>query len=138
MRVILDTNVLFSGLGSHGKASPPVLLVAQVLRASTRLVLSNALFQEYVGVLGRPSFQRWSGLDNEAVRRVLDALAAGALWHVPPRSQLVCPDEDDQHLWDLLAIEPEASLITGERVLLESGDFPGHVLRPREALALLG
>ena len=38
---------------------------------------------------------------------------------------------DDQHLWGLLAAEPEAVLVTGDKALLESEAFPGRIVNPR-------
>lgn len=50
----------------------------------------------------------------------------------PRLGPLRAPDPDDQMLWDLLGAMPESVLVTGERRLLQTIDFPNRVLSPRQ------
>jgi predicted nucleic acid-binding protein len=42
------------------------------------------------------------------------------------------PDPGDAHLWSLLASEPDAVLLTGDRLLLENPRTQNSVISPRE------
>ena len=71
----------------------------------------------------------WDGL--------LATITANAVWRDPPSpsSATTAPDAGDAHLWDLLACEPHAALVTGDQLLLNN-PYPGRVLmQPRQLWA---
>jgi predicted nucleic acid-binding protein len=68
---------------------------------------------------------------STAATQLLDLEYFG-LMVAPDAALTAAPDPDDQHVWDLLAVFPNANLITGDRLLLQSNDFPGRILSPRE------
>lgn len=76
MRLVLDTDVLLSGLRSTIGASR-VLLLAKEAEVVTPLV-SVATVIEYEAVLKRPEHRHVAGLDADAVDRFLDAFVARA------------------------------------------------------------
>jgi putative PIN family toxin of toxin-antitoxin system len=73
MRVVLDTNVLYSALASPSGASAEVLRAAR--RDKVMVLASVPLFVEYEAVLTRTDFLEFSGLTTEDVQSVLDVLA---------------------------------------------------------------
>lgn len=106
-------------------------MVAAVLGREVNVLLSDELLQEYRRVLVRPRAGARHGLAPAQIDALLDGF--GSIGRIlatevgPP-----CPDADDQHLWDLLATAPEAGLVTGDKALLRSMDFPGRIVSPRE------
>ncbi|MBI4229249.1 MAG: putative toxin-antitoxin system toxin component, PIN family [Planctomycetes bacterium] len=107
MRIVLDTNVLVSGLLSP--YGPPGELVR--MAAAGRLILCHdaRILAEYREVLARPKF----GFDREHVDAVLvqihaagEAVAAGPL----PRR---LPDPDDEPFLEVALAAGAACLVTG-------------------------
>lgn len=125
--VIVDTNVLFSGLGR------PLGIPARVVSAVVpqRMIVGSDLLSEYRRVLLEPRALAFLGLTEDDIEAVLSDIEAGAQIE-PSSAGPTCPDPADQHLWDLLAGVPQAVLVTGERLLLSSGHFPGRIMSPRE------
>ena len=94
-------------------------------------LLSELLLEEYRQVLSRPRAIAWHGWSRDAIAELVAALRLiGRV--VPLGVGPACPDPRDQHLWDLLATEASSILVTGERALLESDDFTGRILSPRQ------
>ncbi len=125
--VVIDTNVLFSGLGRP--LGIPARVVSSVV--PERMIVGTDLLNESRRVLLEPRALAFLGLTTDDIETVLSDIEAGA--QIEARSAgPACPDPTDQHLWDLLASVPEAVLVTGERMLLSSGHFPGRILSPRE------
>jgi putative PIN family toxin of toxin-antitoxin system len=91
MRIVLDTNVLVSGLLSA--AGPPAWIVEAVLTGDLELALDMAIRQEYEEVLGRPEF-RFPAAQVETLLSVVDRFA---FWvpAVPP-CPVALPDPDDE------------------------------------------
>lgn len=80
MRIVLDTNVLVSGLLSpHG---PPGRIVDLFLDGSVTLLVDDRIVMEYREVLARPRF-RFDPVDVDAVLSLIDTagerVAAGPL-----------------------------------------------------------
>ena len=129
--VVLDANVLYSGLFPD-RTRPPARAVDAVFGGDQfTAIVSDELLAEYREVPVREGALKRFGKSRAEVLEFLEALRAVGREVVtvpgPP-----CPDPRDQHLWDLLASEPRAVLVTGERVLLGSGHFPGRILSPRD------
>jgi putative PIN family toxin of toxin-antitoxin system len=135
--VIIDANVMVSGAGDL-RGTPPVAVVNAVVDGVVRLVVSTALLAEYRRVLSRPKLRRVHGLDAAGIDAFLWLVDDRAQLVVAPATDVAAPDPGDQHLWDLLAAAPEAILVTGDRKLLESSDFPGRILSPREFVERYG
>jgi predicted nucleic acid-binding protein len=122
--------VVVSGL-IRGGTSPARVLDAAVA-GEIAVVLSLDLLDEYEGVPGREHIQRrLQGRGSDVVAAV-DGLRANAMVVEPDPGPYLAPDPGDQHLWDLLGAVPDAILVTGDRRLLESADYPDRVLSPRQ------
>jgi putative PIN family toxin of toxin-antitoxin system len=128
---IIDTNVLVAGLISGQADSRTVKIVDAMLDGKMIFLLSPELLQEYRAVLIRPKLLRLHGLDEEQVDQLLTEITANALWRdlVPDVTERA-PDPGDDHLWKLLAVEPSAALVTGDRLLCENPPSQSSVLSP--------
>jgi len=128
---VVDTNVLVAGLISAQPESPTARIVDAMLDGRLIYLLSPQLLQEYRRVLLRPKLLRLHGLDEEQIDQLLTELAANAIWRETPNETTEhAPDPGDEHLWQLLATEPAAALITGDRLLSEHPPMHHAVLSP--------
>lgn len=105
MRIVLDTNVLVTGLLSP--FGPPGEIVRMVSSAELTLGFDARILSEYGEVLARPRF----GFDEDAVAALLDFIACRG--HTVASSPLVerLPDPDDEPF-------PEVALACGAECLV--------------------
>lgn len=135
---IIDTNVLVAGLLTRNPESPTALLLDAMLEGSLFFLLSPALLQEYREVLARPRLMSMHGLTHEEIDHLLTDLTANALWRDPPADGAqTAPEPGDTHLWALLAAEPAAILITGDKLLLDNPEPGRSVITPSGCCSLL-
>lgn len=127
--VIIDTNVLVSGLLTCEPDAPTAQIVDGILAARFPFLLSVALLAEYRAVLLRPRVRRLHGLTAQEVDAVLETIAEHGVVRQPACGDLA-PDPGDQHLFDLLASEPGAALVTGDRRLVDEPPPGTAVLSP--------
>ena len=106
MRVVLDTNVLVSGLSTP--FGPPGQIIRIVADGSVALCYDARILAEYREVLHRPNFPFSSG----SVEALLDQIVANGIViaAMPLRSSL--PDRDDEPFLEV-ALAGEAPLVTG-------------------------
>ena len=134
---IVDTNVLIAGLISSQEGSPTVKIVDAMLCGNLIYLLSPELLQEYRTVLLRPKLVRLHGLSEQQVDSLLIEITANAIWHETPVISIEqVPDPGDRHLWDLLATDPAAILVTGDRLLFENPPRLSSVASPASCVAL--
>ena len=127
MRLLLDTNVVFSGLLWRGAAY--ALLVTLRDRPDVRLFTSGVLLDELAEVLTRPSAAKQLALIGKSARDVvadyLDAVDVvepeGTPDAKPPR--FVPRDADDDHVVAAALAARVEAIITGDRDLLSVGVF---------------
>ena len=124
-----------AGLLTSDEKAPTARILDLMLAGSLRFLLSIELLAEYRDVLLRPKIARSHGFTASEVDKVLAALAflatvreIGPL----PAGRAPCGDE---HLVALLAVDPRAVLITGDRALARQ--VGARALTPREFLARL-
>ncbi len=127
----MDTNVVVSGMMSVDRGSPPARILGAMLDGRLLYLMSGALLSEYSAVLRRPGVARFHQRTDEEIDRLLTVLAANAIWRQPTGTD-PASDSGDNHLWALLASQPNSRLITGDRRLLENPPRPGTVLTPRD------
>lgn len=128
---IVDTNVIVSGLINPNPDSPPARILDAMLDGAIPYIMSTHLFSEYSSVLQRKPLARQHGLTDFEVERLLNDLIDNAIWHDPVINS-IAPDYNDTHLWALLENQPQAQLITGDRLLIDNPPSSVTVLSPRE------
>ena len=134
---VVDTNVLVAGLVSAQSDSPTAQIVDAMLDGRLLYLLSPQLLQEYRLVLLRPKLLRLHGLDEKQIDQLLTEITANAIWReAPTETAEHAPDPGDEHLWQLLATEPSAALITGDRLLSEHPPTYHAVLSPANFVGL--
>ena len=106
MIVVVDTNVLVSGLLSAHAA--PARVLDLLTTSELRTAYDDRIAAEYRQVLSRPRF----GFHPEAVAHLLDYLFAEGLPLVARPLPAALPDLTDQPFWEVAA-EAAAPLVTG-------------------------
>lgn len=134
LRVVLDVNVLVSGL--LDRPGPP----AQTLRAwyagEFELVVSPLLLEELADVLERPHIERHASARDAAT--VLERLRSTAVMVAdPPLAERLVPgDPDDDYLVALARAGRAQVIVSGDTDVLEADTEP-PAYAPREFLARL-
>ncbi len=136
--VVVDTNVVVSGMLSADVDSPPARILDAMLEGRFPFVLSVELLAEYRTVLLRPRVAARHGLAADEVDAVLASLAANAVVRAPVKAPEAAPDPGDALLWDLLAATPGAALVTGDNALLDHPPGFATVMTPAALVASLG
>lgn len=134
---IIDTTTLVSGIITSNPYSPPALIVNDMLSGRFPFLLSPALLDEYRRVLLRPKLRKLHGLEGEEVDLLLTEIVTQAVWREPEEAG-AAPDPGDDHLWALLATQPGAMLVTGDRLLLENPPEGRSVVSPRGFMEVAG
>lgn len=127
---VVDTNVVVSGLIVADSGSPPARILDAMLDGRLMYLMSPELLGEYSAVLDRPRLARVHGLTPDEIEQWLAELVANSIWR-EPNAVADAPDPGDNHLWALLACEPEAQLVTGDRLLLDNPPEGASVVSPR-------
>ena len=130
--IIIDTNVIVSGLLTRDPAAPTARLLNAVITGEIRPLLSPALVVEYRTVLVRPRIKTLHGLEETQIDALLADIIQHSMWREPANSGIEAPDTGDNHLWDLLYQEPTALLVTGDLRLLDTPPFDTRVIRVRD------
>ncbi|MDH3207716.1 MAG: putative toxin-antitoxin system toxin component, PIN family [Gemmatimonadota bacterium] len=131
MRVVLDTNVLVSGIFFAG-------VPGQVLEAWAEerfeLVLSPAIFDEYLKTCERLAASR-PGLEYHGVLTTI--VGHGTLVADSEFTETITADPDDDKFM-LCARAARAIVVSGDRDLLDAAGWQGvEVLKPRAFLGRL-
>lgn len=96
MRIVVATNVLVAGLLWHG---PPSDVWNHVLTERAELFISQALFDEFTDVIGRPKFAAILERAARTPQQLLNNLRDAAKFVVPaPLPQPASRDPDDDHV----------------------------------------
>ena len=130
--IIVDTNVVVSGLITNNPAAPTVRLLDAIVAGRVRPIMSPALLDEYRAVLLRPKIRKLHGLDVDQLDDLLASIVQHSMWREPTASGYDAPDIGDNHLWNLLHAEPAAFLVTGDLRLLDTPPFETRVIRVQE------
>lgn len=127
MRVVLDTNVLISGIFFSG---PPAGILAAWAEGSFELVSSVEILAEYRRVADRVS-KEFTSIDINPIldlvtreARIVEPLAVPAA---------ACDDPDDLKFLACALAGGADCVVTGDRALLRAAGFKGiEVITPRE------
>ncbi|NLE10933.1 MAG: PIN domain-containing protein [Actinobacteria bacterium] len=129
---VIDTDVVVSGLLSGDADSPTRRIIDAMLEGTVAFVLSESLLAEYRVVLLRPAIKQRHGLTEVELDIVLEELVLNAGFREPeplgradpPAGRPNAPwaaetaepgPSGDEHVIALLAVVPEAILVTGDR-----------------------
>lgn len=128
MRVVLDTNVLLSGLAYPG--SVPGKIVAAWRHGSLEVVLSHYILEELQRVL--PRLRERHGLTDAEIADLVDCLAFEAEWVEPCEPvEPALTDAMDLPVLGTLTASNAEWLVTGDKALLALA--PHHrVLTPAQ------
>lgn len=108
MKVVLDTNVLVSGL--MFSANPPGRILDLMRAGELQLVVDDRIVAEYTEVLARPSFTRYFTAEDR--ERILNLIRFEALPVVCSRRFADLPDPDDACFAEA-ALAAAVPLVTG-------------------------
>ncbi len=132
LRVVLDTNVVVSGL-LHQKGAPASILDAATSK-QFRCYISESLLDEYREVLTRAYLE----LDRHRAARFIGDLREVAIFVVPRRKVAVARDPDDDRVLEC-ALEARADFIATGNIRDFPVQFHGiRVVTPRDFLFVLG
>jgi uncharacterized protein len=117
LRIVLDTNVLVSGLLSpHG---PPGRIVDLLLAGHLGLLVDDRILDEYRRVLKRPRF----GFGDDDIARLLAFIAARGEAIAAPPLPVALPDLTDQPFLEVAVAGGAEVLVTGNL-----RHFPGEAI----------
>ena len=126
MRVVLDTNVVVSGLFFSG---PPSVILEEVFSGRVAIVLTAGIIDEYMRVVAELA-KRYPRVDAEAL---LDEIIRRG--EVRPSVTLlhsICVDPSDDKFFECAVAGKAKLIVSGDRHLLDaSGTFGVEVLTPR-------
>ena len=122
MRVVLDTNVIISGLNFPGNER---IVLELALRGRFQLFLSWFILGEVSEVLTRKF-----GWDQERTLQAISALENAATMVEPPRlAEVIQGDHADNRVLECAAAANADYLVTGDRRhLLPIGEYRGTVI----------
>ncbi len=131
MRVVLDTNVLVSGIFFGGL---PGQIIDAWTGGSIELVLTPKIFEEYKRICERLASSR-RPLPYEPVLTAI--LGSGVLVADDPEAEGITVDPDDDKFMRC-ARRGDAVVVSGDSDLLDAAGWQGvEVLSPRRVLELL-
>jgi uncharacterized protein len=134
MRIVLDTNVLVSGLLSpHG---PPGRLVDLVVAGELRLLVDDRILREYAEVLTRPRF----GFDRATALELVDFPAEAAEHVDSSQVSVSLADQDDAPFLEIAIAGCADALVTGNARHFKTRDRRAgvQILEPAAFVAGLG
>ena len=134
MRVVLDTNILVSGLMSM--TSPPAQILNAVRVEQVVAVMSEATLAKLEHILHRPAVQRYFTHTTITPARFLADLRVQADLVIPIPSTAPIRDARDRVLLDLRSTEPSPQyFVTGDKDFEASHYSGGPVIPPPSLLA---
>jgi len=117
LRVVLDTNVLISGILFGGK---PRQILEKAIRGEIRLCLSEPILEELKGVLQRSKFD----YSPEMIQFILTELTGIADFVDPSETiKVVLEDPEDNMILECAAEAKANYIITGDFHLLKLGRY---------------
>jgi uncharacterized protein len=129
-KIIIDTNVLVSALIQRNY--PNFILYNYVLENLVEVCISEELFEEYLEVLNRPKFSKYSDFVNKA-EFVLTQIETKSTKFYPTQRFDIIEDIADNRLLELAAESKADFIITGNINDFTMTDFKGtKIVTPKE------
>jgi putative PIN family toxin of toxin-antitoxin system len=127
MRIVLDTNVLMSGI-FFGGAPGNILNAWQA--GQIRLAVSPEIIEEYIATAEILS-ERYESIPLEPVITLLTRHSE--LWQSPPLDEQVCSDPDDDKFLACALASGAECVVSGDKALLRVSGYRNiGVLSPRQ------
>lgn len=125
MKIVVDTNVVFSGLFFGGV---PGKILENILNGGYKIVLSEGIVDEYRDVIIRYGKKK-KALDLSSPLEIIDLLISSSLFIdadeiVTPK----CADPDDIKFLQVAMASKAKCLISGDKHLLDVGEYPGGIV----------
>lgn len=128
MRIVLDTNVLISGiLNPHGA---PGSILNAVLNEEVTVLVDDRILSEYRDVLLRPKFR----FPEDYVESVLEFLECGLPPITAGPTSAAIPDSDDIPFYEVAIAGDADYLVTGNDKHFPAGQL---IVSPRTFLEIL-
>jgi putative PIN family toxin of toxin-antitoxin system len=126
MKVVLDTNVLISGIFFHG---PPY----QILKAWQEKKLTIVITQDILSEYQRVSNELSKEFPSIQINQLLDLITTHAeVVHTKGIKIQICKDPDDNKFVECALASKSRIIVSGDRHLLEISGYKGiTVISPR-------
>ena len=138
MRLVLDTNIVISGLMWRG---PPYRLL-HAIRSQHRdvqIYSSPTLLEEFTDVITRPTFGKRLNLIGKTPHDLLADYIGIIELIEPAETPRLARDPDDDHVLACAMAAHADVIVSGDRDLLDLGNVGDiRILSASEALAVLG
>jgi putative PIN family toxin of toxin-antitoxin system len=136
MRVVLDTNVIVSGVLSSLGASNTIL---QAWRSGRfQLITSAPLLSELEDVLARPHITRRSGFSPAEAAALVQAIGDTAIVVSPTEHITLVRDPDDNRLLEAAGAVEAEYLVSGDKEVLDINEYGStQVVTPARFVAIL-
>ena len=136
MRVVLDTNILVSGLISP--SGIPAQIQTAWRRGDFELVTSVPLLDELTEVLSYPRIRNRLRWTDEGLSDFIEFFRATAIVVKPSTKLAIARDPDDDRVLEAAHASHADYIVTGDNDLLELRDFVGiPILAPAGFLKLI-
>ena len=137
MRVVVDTNVLISGLISG--SGPPAGLVDLWVEGAIQVAVSPLIISEYFGVFLRPKFEATGSVG--ARQQVLERLIVlPNTLVIVPETRVACISEDpsDDRFLECAKVARADLIVSGDEHLMALSLFQGiSIVNPRRFIELM-
>lgn len=136
VRIIIDTNVMLSGLLWQGT---PHALLNLARNGTAELITSPDLLNEFADVIQRPKFASILQRTSRTPARILAELRQlSEIVITPPLPEPVCRDPDDDAVLACAIAAQVDAIVSGDDDLLTLKQFQGiPILTPAEAMQRL-
>ena len=129
-KLILDTNVVVSALISN--SLPTKILYDVVLTREVEICLSDAVFAEYIEVLGREKFSRFLNFKAKAAIVLNTLKEISTLYEITTTIEIL-KDTSDNKFLELVAASSADYLITGNTLDFTLTKFESaSIVTPRQ------
>ena len=129
-KLILDTNIIVSALISN--SIPTKILYELVLNQKVKTCLTEEIFTEYIEVLNREKFTKYTNFKLKA-DIVLNKLREISSYYETNRKIEILSDTSDNKFLELAAVSSADYLITGNTLDFQITEFEyTRILTPRE------
>lgn len=108
-KIILDTNVIISSLIQKNY---PYLIIDHCIEGNALVCISEPILQEYIEVLNRPKFSRFSDFKANA-DFLITRLSELAEVYEPETELSIIKDEPDNRILELAQISKADFIVTG-------------------------